>query len=63
MGLDEWNSWFKSRVRDSNRSQDIKKQPYEQEIIITGRADREGSNEPDPNGLSGSGAEMLAKKL
>ncbi|GFW88103.1 hypothetical protein TNCV_217751 [Trichonephila clavipes] len=23
MGLDEWNSWFKSQVRDSNRSQDI----------------------------------------
>ncbi|GFT06860.1 ankyrin-1 [Trichonephila clavipes] len=23
MGLDEWNSWFKSRVQDSNRSQDI----------------------------------------
>ncbi|GFU88994.1 hypothetical protein TNCV_2894421 [Trichonephila clavipes] len=21
MGLDEWNSWFKSQVRDSNRSQ------------------------------------------
>ncbi|GFW71648.1 uncharacterized protein TNCV_2548611 [Trichonephila clavipes] len=23
MGLDEWNSWCKSQVRDSNRSQDI----------------------------------------
>ncbi|PRD18410.1 UNVERIFIED_CONTAM: hypothetical protein NCL1_60670 [Trichonephila clavipes] len=23
MGLDEWNSWFKSQVRYSNRSQDI----------------------------------------
>ncbi|GFT41048.1 uncharacterized protein TNCV_1639351 [Trichonephila clavipes] len=23
MGLNEWNSWFKSYVRDSNRSQDI----------------------------------------
>ncbi|GFS73244.1 uncharacterized protein TNCV_4571631 [Trichonephila clavipes] len=23
MGLDEWNNWFKSQVRDSNRSQDI----------------------------------------
>ncbi|GFX56905.1 uncharacterized protein TNCV_3566771 [Trichonephila clavipes] len=23
IGLDEWNSWFKSQVRDSNRSQDI----------------------------------------
>ncbi|GFS81715.1 uncharacterized protein TNCV_2706631 [Trichonephila clavipes] len=23
MGLDEWNSWFKSQVLDSNRSQDI----------------------------------------
>ncbi|GFT62530.1 hypothetical protein TNCV_3580671 [Trichonephila clavipes] len=23
MGLDEWNSWFKSQVRDSNMSQDI----------------------------------------
>ncbi|GFV23819.1 uncharacterized protein TNCV_960131 [Trichonephila clavipes] len=23
MDLDDWNSWFKSRVRDSNRSQDI----------------------------------------
>ncbi|GFS91543.1 uncharacterized protein TNCV_1139691 [Trichonephila clavipes] len=23
MGLDEWSSWFKSQVRDSNRSQDI----------------------------------------
>ncbi|GFW28992.1 adhesion G protein-coupled receptor B2 [Trichonephila clavipes] len=22
MGLDEWNSWLKSQVRDSNRSQD-----------------------------------------
>ncbi|PRD22612.1 UNVERIFIED_CONTAM: hypothetical protein NCL1_48659 [Trichonephila clavipes] len=33
------------------------------EIIITGRADREGSNEPGANGLSGSGAEILAKKL
>ncbi|GFX15751.1 uncharacterized protein TNCV_2132371 [Trichonephila clavipes] len=23
MGLDEWNSWFKSHVRDSDRSRDI----------------------------------------
>ncbi|GFW75591.1 hypothetical protein TNCV_4427741 [Trichonephila clavipes] len=23
MGLDEWNSWFKSQVPDLNRSQDI----------------------------------------
>ncbi|PRD23977.1 UNVERIFIED_CONTAM: hypothetical protein NCL1_44963 [Trichonephila clavipes] len=23
MGLNEWNSWFKSQVRDSNRCQDI----------------------------------------
>ncbi|GFV75708.1 hypothetical protein TNCV_1756361 [Trichonephila clavipes] len=23
MGLDEWNNWLKSQVRDSNRSQDI----------------------------------------
>ncbi|GFY02494.1 uncharacterized protein TNCV_3503751 [Trichonephila clavipes] len=23
MGLDKWNSWFKSQVRDSNRSQNI----------------------------------------
>ncbi|GFY22072.1 uncharacterized protein TNCV_3297161 [Trichonephila clavipes] len=23
MSLDEWNSWFKSQVRDSNRSEDI----------------------------------------
>ncbi|GFV69020.1 uncharacterized protein TNCV_1999861 [Trichonephila clavipes] len=23
MGLDAWNSWFKSQVRGSNRSQDI----------------------------------------
>ncbi|GFX00463.1 uncharacterized protein TNCV_2091131 [Trichonephila clavipes] len=23
MGLDEWTSWLKSQVRDSNRSQDI----------------------------------------
>ncbi|GFV14274.1 uncharacterized protein TNCV_807061 [Trichonephila clavipes] len=23
MGLEEWNSWLKSQVRDSNRSQDI----------------------------------------
>ncbi|GFT45146.1 uncharacterized protein TNCV_4775391 [Trichonephila clavipes] len=23
MGLNEWNSWFKSSVRDSNRSRDI----------------------------------------
>ncbi|PRD22931.1 UNVERIFIED_CONTAM: hypothetical protein NCL1_47759 [Trichonephila clavipes] len=23
MGLDMWNNWFKSQVRDSNRSQDI----------------------------------------
>ncbi|GFT82589.1 uncharacterized protein TNCV_1633891 [Trichonephila clavipes] len=22
MGLEEWNSWFKSQVRDSNRGQD-----------------------------------------
>ncbi|GFV57176.1 hypothetical protein TNCV_4976531 [Trichonephila clavipes] len=66
IGLDEWNSWFKSQVRDSNRSQDIvnlnklkkfkaiknwMKKLYEHEIIITQRADREGSNEPGPNGL------------
>ncbi|GFY18483.1 hypothetical protein TNCV_2397101 [Trichonephila clavipes] len=66
MGLNEWNSWFKSQVRDSNRSQDIVNlnkfkslrqlktmeeiSPYEHEIITTGRADREGSNEPGPNG-------------
>ncbi|GFV04152.1 uncharacterized protein TNCV_917731 [Trichonephila clavipes] len=23
MGIDEWNSWFKSHVRDSNMSQDV----------------------------------------
>ncbi|GFW71098.1 hypothetical protein TNCV_91411 [Trichonephila clavipes] len=39
MGLDEWNSWFKSQVRDSNRSQ------------VTGRADGEGSNELGLNRL------------
>ncbi|GFT69370.1 uncharacterized protein TNCV_4182201 [Trichonephila clavipes] len=80
MGLDEGNSWFKSQVRDSNRSQDIGNLNkfekfktikyygrnialYEHEIIITGRAGREGSTEPGPNGLSGLGAEILAKKL
>ncbi|GFW19657.1 uncharacterized protein TNCV_1605481 [Trichonephila clavipes] len=55
MGLDEWNSWFKSQVRDSKRSQDIvnlnKSQlktieeivlgAHTYEILITGRADRE----------------------
>ncbi|GFU75197.1 retrovirus-related Pol polyprotein from transposon 297 [Trichonephila clavipes] len=67
MGVDEWTSWFKSQVRDSNRSQDIvnlnkfkslkqvqtsrKKQPNEHKIIISGRADRDGLNEPGPNGL------------
>ncbi|PRD37189.1 UNVERIFIED_CONTAM: hypothetical protein NCL1_06478 [Trichonephila clavipes] len=25
MGLDEWSSWFKSQIQDSNRSQDIVK--------------------------------------
>ncbi|GFX92533.1 hypothetical protein TNCV_710381 [Trichonephila clavipes] len=35
--------------------------PMSMEIITTGRADREGSNEPDPNGLSGSGVKILVK--
>ncbi|GFX59644.1 hypothetical protein TNCV_3754091 [Trichonephila clavipes] len=26
MGLDEWNSWFKSQVQNSNRSQEISSQ-------------------------------------
>ncbi|GFX70076.1 uncharacterized protein TNCV_4615141 [Trichonephila clavipes] len=65
-GIDEWNSWFKSQVRDYNRSQDIvnlntfkkfktiknyvRNRPMSMEIIITGREDREGLNEPGPNG-------------
>ncbi|GFW75919.1 uncharacterized protein TNCV_4430971 [Trichonephila clavipes] len=70
MGLDEGNSWFKSQVRDSYRSQDIvnlnkfekfktiknygRNSPmstHTHEIIIIGRAEREGLNDPRPNGL------------
>ncbi|PRD37677.1 UNVERIFIED_CONTAM: hypothetical protein NCL1_05366 [Trichonephila clavipes] len=48
---------LKSKTRTGAK---IKKWSYEHEIIITGRAVREGSNEPGPNGLSGSGVEILA---
>ncbi|GFX08416.1 uncharacterized protein TNCV_3269051 [Trichonephila clavipes] len=67
MGLDKRNTWFKSQVRDSNRSQDIvnlnkfkkfktfknyeRNSPMSTYEIITGRTDREKSNEPGPNEL------------
>ncbi|GFV81084.1 uncharacterized protein TNCV_2270681 [Trichonephila clavipes] len=56
MGLDEWNSWFQSQIRDSNRSQDIvnlnkfkkfktiknygRNSPMSMKLFFTGRADR-----------------------